>query len=186
MKLTCSQMDVLISFYIEEELSNALREQVEQHLKECSTCRAKFDIIKSMLGELHKSIPVEEKSSQKGANSINEATNSHQYRIFKTNLSAYLDNELTSEENLKIKKIAINNRRARKDLEDSYNIRRLMNDSFKKSKSESRNDFSRNVMRTLELEDELSWGIHPAVKLIIGFMVTVFVLTAFVLISLNI
>jgi hypothetical protein len=41
-------------------------------------------------------------------------------------------------------------------------------------------------MRTLELEDELSWGIHPAVKLIIGFMVIVFILTAFVLMSLNI
>ena len=31
MKITCSQMDVLISFYIEEELSSTLREQVEKH-----------------------------------------------------------------------------------------------------------------------------------------------------------
>ena len=41
MKLTCAQMDVLISFYIENELSLALRKQVEEHLKNCANCSAK-------------------------------------------------------------------------------------------------------------------------------------------------
>ena len=52
MKLTCAQMDVLISFYIDGDLSNNLKSEVEEHLKNCSNCRAKFDIIKSMLSDL--------------------------------------------------------------------------------------------------------------------------------------
>ena len=31
MNLTCAQMDVLLSFYIEGELSSALKTQVEEH-----------------------------------------------------------------------------------------------------------------------------------------------------------
>lgn len=188
MKLTCSQMDVLISFYIEEELSNALREQVELHLKECSTCRAKFEIIKSMLGELQKKFDTEDLDECKEHSVVKKnsaETNTQQYRIFKSNLSAYIDNELTNEENIKIKKFTINNKQARKELEDSYNIRRLMNDSFNKSKNDVRNDFSKNIMKHLELEDEVSLGIHPAVKLIITFMISVFVITTIILVSLN-
>ena len=44
MKLTCAQMDVLISFYIDGELSSSLKQQVEEHMQKCSTCRAKYDI----------------------------------------------------------------------------------------------------------------------------------------------
>ena len=44
-----------------------------------------------------------------------------------------------------------------------------MNDSFQKSKTDSRRDFSKHVIRQLELEDEMALGIHPAIKLIICF-----------------
>ena len=37
MNLTCAQMDVLISFYIDDELSSVLKKQVEEHLKNCAT-----------------------------------------------------------------------------------------------------------------------------------------------------
>ena len=182
MKLTCAQMDVLISFYIDGDLSNALKSQVEEHIKLCPTCRAKFDIIKSMLFEMKNNLIKENETVQKAT--INE-TASQQYRIFKSNLSAYVDNELKEEENLKIKKFAINNKNARKDLENTYSLRKLMNESFRKSKNDSKRDFSKHVIRQLELEDEISLGIHPAIKLIIGFTFVVFILTTLVLISLS-
>ena len=47
MEITCLQMDVLISFYIDGELNNSLKEKVEQHLQKCPSCRAKFNIINS-------------------------------------------------------------------------------------------------------------------------------------------
>ena len=118
-------------------------------------------------------------------NSAGQAT-SQQYRLFKTNLSAYIDNELSSDESLKMKKYTISNKQARKDLEDSYNIRRLMNESFLKTKNEAKKDFSKTIIKQLELEDEASLGFHPAIKLLIAFTITVLVLTSIVLMSLSV
>lgn len=180
MKLTCAQMDVLISFYLEGELSNTLKTQVEEHIKNCATCRAKFDIIKSMLNELKSAFELDDEAQFEKEEYKTKVT-SQQYNVFKNNLSAYIDNELNSDENIKIKKFAINNENARQELEDNYNIRKLMNDSFKKTKTEARQDFSRSVLRQLELEEEASFGIHPVIKLLIGFTIAVLILTAVVL-----
>lgn len=184
MKLTCAQMDVLISFYIDGDLSNALKNQVEEHMRNCATCKAKYDIIKSMITDLKNNFDIGS-DNDSTLNYNNDCTSAH-YRAFKNNLSAYIDNELTNDENIKIKKFTINNAKARQDLEDSYNIRKLMNDSFKKTKSDFKQDFSRNILRQLELEEEATAGIHPVIKLIICFMTIVFVLTSIVLISLSV
>ena len=54
MEITCLQMDVLISFYIDGELSDALKTKVEEHLKECPVCRAKLNIISSLFTDVKK------------------------------------------------------------------------------------------------------------------------------------
>lgn len=178
MEITCAQMDVLISFYIEGDLSKALKEKVEEHLKECSACRAKYDIIKTMLQELHDS--VEEKTEEVYSNGI-----SSQYRIFRNNLSAYVDNELPQDESIKIKKFTINNKKARKELEDTYNIRKLMNESFRKTKLDAKQDFSRNIIKQLDLNEEYNTlGFHPVLKVAIAFVMTVLVLSAIIIFSL--
>ena len=123
-------------------------------------------------------------------NSIEYKTEVHnepalkQYKLFKTNLSAYMDNELSGEENLRMKKFTINNKSARKDLEDSYSVKKLMGDSFEKTKSNMRQDFSKSVMSSINSDDAL--GFHPAINLLIGFTVSVLIITTFVLISLSV
>lgn len=186
MKLTCTQMDVLISFYIDGDLSKSLKSQVEEHLKKCPTCRAKYDIIKSMITDLKCSFLESEEEQVKTFPSNTAQATSQQYRVFKNNLSAYIDNELENEENIKIKKFTINNKKARQDLENSYYIRKLMNDSFRKTKNDSKQDFSRNILKQLELEEEATLGFHPAIKLILGFTLSVIVLTIIVLFSLSV
>lgn len=186
MKLTCAQMDVLITFYIDNELSNALKKQVEEHIKTCATCRAKYDIIKSMLLDLKSSFNLSDANEREDLNFSKDKLTSQHYCMFKNNLSAYIDNELSNDENIKIKKYTINNLNARKELQDNYNIRKLMNDSFKKTKADVRQDFSRSVLRQLELEEEATLGIHPAIKLLIVFTFLVLVITAFVLMSLSV
>ncbi len=183
MKLTCTQMDVLISFYIDGDLSKALKNQVEEHLRECPNCRAKYDIIKSMLADLKNSFDMQEEYA---TSEVSSSCTSQQYRLFKNNLSAYIDNELDNEDNIKIKKFTINNKNARKALEDSYNIKKLMNDSFRKTKSDARHDFSRSVLKQLELEEEATSGFHPAIKLLIAFTISVLVLTTIILFSLSV
>ncbi|MCM1003159.1 MAG: zf-HC2 domain-containing protein [Candidatus Gastranaerophilales bacterium] len=187
MKLTCAQMDVLISFYIDGDLSKTLKSQVEDHLRECSNCRAKYDIIKSMLSDLKNSFDMQEEFAPREVfTDASTSRSSQQYRLFKNNLSAYIDNELDTEDNIKIKKFAINNKTARKALEDSYNIKKLLNNSFAKTKSDVKQDFSRSVLKQLELEEEATSGFHPAIKLLIAFTISVLVLTTIVLLSLSV
>lgn len=179
MKITCAQMDVLISFYIEGDLSKALREKVEEHLKECSACRCKYDIVKTMIKELHESVNEKEEG-------VYSTGVSNQYRVFKNNLSAYVDNELSQDDSIKIKKFTISNKNARKELEDTYNIRKLMNDSFQKTKLDAKQDFSRNVLRQLDLgEAECNLGFHPVLKVAIAFVFTVLILSAIIVFSLT-
>ena len=64
MKLTCSQMDVLISFYLNDDLSSSLRLQVEEHLKDCTICKAKYDIIKTMETEMKGSLEISNDNCQ--------------------------------------------------------------------------------------------------------------------------
>ena len=178
MEITCTQMDVLISFYIEGDLSKVLKGKVEEHLKNCPTCRAKFEIINSLLKDLKESVENEQEEA------LSTIQNS-QYRLFQNNLSAYVDNELPPEENIKIKKFTINNKKARKELENTYSIRKLMNDSFQKTKSESRQDFSKNVMKQLDMSSEANLGFHPLLKVAIAFVLTVLVLSAIIVFSLT-
>lgn len=180
MEITCAQMDVLISFYIEGDLSKALKAKVEEHLKKCSACRAKYDIIKSMLSDLRNSFDDKEDEAL-----TTGSVTSQQYRVFKNNLSAYVDNELPADETIKIKKFTISNKQARKELEDTYNIRKLMNDSFHKTRTEAKQDFSRNVMKQLDLNDEYNLTFHPVLKVAFAFVMTVLALSAIIIFSLT-
>ena len=180
MKLTCGQMDILVSFYMENELSPCLKQQVEDHLKGCSYCSAKFKMVKTIFSNM---------KTEAGLNCFTNTGKTFEtndcHNIFKTNLSAYIDNELSNEENIRMKKYTITNKTARKALEDSYNIRRLMKESFKKSKSDAKKDYSKKIIKQLELEDRAQMEFHPAINLLILFTITVLVITAIVLIALN-
>ena len=108
--LSCNQVSALINFYIEGKLNPRLREYVNIHLTKCPKCRKKIEDLKRILNnyaELKKNITVQHKDE-----SLN--------REFLNNLSAYVDNELNEKENIKIKKMAISNPTARKELESIY------------------------------------------------------------------
>ena len=175
MEITCLQMDVLISFYIDGELSDALKAKVEEHLKECSVCRAKLNIISSLFGNAKK----KQSSDDEEVYSTN-VHSSHQYRFFKNNLSAYVDNELPEEDNVKIRKYTIANKKARKELEDAYQIRKLMRDSFRKSKTDSKPDFIRRIMKEAELDDTHELGFNPLISVGFAFIMTVILISAIV------
>jgi hypothetical protein len=179
MEITCLQMDVLISFYIDGELSSSLREKVEQHLKNCPSCRAKFNIINSLFSDLKKSLDEDNEDYS------TKTYTSSRYRTFRNNLSAYVDNELPPEENVKIKKYAINNKKARKDLEDTYSIRKLIKDSFRKTKAESKPDFSGKVIKQLNDDDNYNLSFNPLIKVGIAFVMTILVLAAIIIFSLT-
>ena len=171
MSIICSQMDILLAFYIEGDLSENLKNQVEEHLRGCDTCRAKYNILLSLFNDL---------KEVKELHNDEKGMTSH-YRQFKSNLSAYVDNELSQDENIKIKKYAICNKKAKEELENVYRIRRLMKDSFFKTKTASNKDFSKPVLKNLNLDTNYNLTFSPLIKIGYAFVITVLVLSAIVI-----
>ena len=95
-----------------------------------------------------------------------------QYEDFKHNLSAYIDNELDANESLRIKKIAISNPLARKDLEDMYQFKKMLHNSFEKTRSDWKNDYSKLIINKLE-KNYQQIGLDPFYKLLGAFTVLI-------------
>ena len=180
MEITCLQMDVLISFYIDGDLSETLKSKVEEHLKNCPVCKAKFNIINSLFSDTTKSQTV-------GKDEV-YATNIHskgQYQFFKKNLSAYIDNELSEEDNVKMRKYTINNKKARKDLEDTYTIKKIMKDSYRKTKSSTKPEFTKNILKKLDIEEQNDFEFNPLISIGFAFIMSVILITAIVIYMLS-
>ena len=91
-KMACNQVTALLSYYIDGKVSAQITYFIEQHLKRCKTCRARYEVLLKAITdirdvktqmeniELKKCVPVT-------ANSI----------TFSEKMSAYLDNELNDE-----------------------------------------------------------------------------------------
>ena len=60
-----------------------------------------------------------------------------------------------------------------------------MSDSYKKSKSEAKQDYTKTILKQLELENEAQAEFNPAISLLIIFTITVLVITTIVLLLLN-
>lgn len=143
-ELTCEQVGAIITFYIEDRLSEYLKKAVKHHLENCPACQEKFEELKNM---------VEKFAHTECKPNIDEETQNafkqKQYNEFKQNLSAYIDNELDDHENIRIKKITISNPMARRDLEEMYAFKKLLHTSFEKTKNDTKYDFSRQVINQM-------------------------------------
>lgn len=177
MNLTCTQVSALLSFYIDDKLSSQLKQFVEAHLEICPSCRAKLEALKCMVNSL--------KEVHKKLESIKEEESllpSPQYDAFKTNLSAYIDNELDDEENIKVKKYIVSNPKARKELENLYQLRKVLQNSFEKTKNESKSDFSKYVLKRIDIQEEI-YGPDSFAKVVAIFalILIVFTITAVII-----
>lgn len=162
-QLTCDQVSALMSFYLEDKLSAKLSEFVRKHLESCPECMEKYLQMKNMLTKFM-DIQNEE---------LENPYITKQYEDFKSNLSAYIDNELDNTDSIKIKKIAISNPLARQDLEDIYTFKKLLHDSFEKTKSEFKNDYSKSIINKLQEQKPDEQKIDPFVKLTAVFFIMI-------------
>lgn len=167
-ELTCNQVIALMSFYVEDKLNSRLKEYVDEHLRMCPKCRAIY------------------MQSKKIANHVMTLTNNadetsqyqtKQYEVFKHNLSAYIDNELDQNESIRIKKIAISNPLARRDLEDMCTFKKLLHDSFEKTRTEWKTDYSKLIVSELDKSNHQS-SIDPFFKLIGAFTALISLIVA--------
>ncbi len=161
MDLTCAQVEMLLSFYFDGELKDNLKNKVEEHLKNCPVCRAKYETLAELFIGMRESVA--ELSFKQPYTSQCAEKEHHRQTDYKTNMSAYIDNELDNNENIKIKKLTINNKKARKYLEDSYALKHVINNAFEKSKNNMKYDFSKNILSTLDIENQ-EYTISPIIK----------------------
>ena len=163
-QLSCEQVTALLSFYVEGKLSDKLTEYVKIHLDNCPECMEKFIQLKNMFTRLIDDTQNEE---------IESPYITKQYETFKSNLSAYIDNELNNLDSIKIKKIAISNPLARQDLENIYTFKKLLHSSFEKTKTELKNDYSKSTVNNLQHESEDSKNIDAFFKLTAIFFIMI-------------
>ena len=161
-ELTCGQILALMSFYIGNNLTPKLKSYVDDHLKDCKECREAYLNAKS---DLEIIIDIESTSN-------NSSYQEKQYENFVDNLSAYIDNELDSDESVRIKKFVISNPAARQKLENMYTFRNIMQNSFEKTKNELKTDYSKRIINVLSNGNELK-ADKPFVKLAGAFTVMV-------------
>ena len=168
-QLTCEQVTALLSFYVEGKLSNKLTEYVKIHLDNCPECMTKFIQLKHMIRKY-----VNDSKSE----DIENTYTTKQYETFRSNLSAYIDNELNNLDSIKIKKIAISNPLARQDLENIYTFKKLLHSSFERTKTELKNDYSKSTVNNLLHENDDQKNIDAFFKLTAIFFIMITTIVA--------
>ena len=134
--LTCNQVSALINFYLEGRLNQRLKEYVDVHLAKCPACRKKIEELQKILN----------KYKTTNSNNYEQTTDFQVNKEFLHKLSAYVDNELNTNENIKIKKMTISNPSARKELETMYKCKKIIHSAYEKTKNDSKFDYSKNII----------------------------------------
>ncbi len=136
---TCNQVETLLGYYIEGTLAPSLSEIVKEHIKNCSKCRKKFERLQSFMPKYD--------AKQNERQPDKELIGS---------LSAYMDNELDTTENVKIKKMTISNPSARQKLESMYKFQKLLHSAYEKTKNDTKFDYSKNIMAMINQSPDYS------------------------------
>jgi len=140
--LTCNQVLALLTFFIENKLNKNIMQSIEYHLNICENCRERYLNLRKILYNYQE---ISTKINENGT----ELYCDNQYKIFKENLSAYIDNELDDYENYKIKKFTVSNKLARQDLEDALIFKNLLKESYNKIKDEFKIDLSTQTINLI-------------------------------------
>lgn len=139
--LTCTQVSALLNFYIEGKLNSRLREYFELHLEKCPHCKNKVKQLQNILNKY--------KHKQASSNSNYYSKQDNNFEII-NKLSAYMDNELNSNESIKIKKMTIANPKARQELENLYKFQKAIHSAYERTKNNSKYDYSKNIMTQVQ------------------------------------
>lgn len=146
MKISCKQFEELIPFYINDELSESLKNAFVEHLHNCPNCHLKFNMLNSIVSDLKDAY--NKLIYEQNNNDISDVIEEDNDDL--TNLSAYIDNELNDDVNIQIRRNIVAKPALRKKIERLYNIRKMLTDSFNDEKNKLRTDFSRDIIKKVQ------------------------------------
>lgn len=188
MDLTCSQVEMLLSFYYDGDLKDNLKSKVEEHLEVCPVCKEKYRLLTELLRDLKDGVA--EITKQKRSSEVNVQTETREQvdtfqGDYRENLSAYVDSELSDDDNIKVKKITIQNKNARNYLENSYALKHVLKNAYEKTKADVRKDYTKNVLSVLDIEGQ-EYVLNPVIKVIAVLSIIALFGAVFVAIVLNV
>lgn len=148
--LTCKKVTSMMSLYIDDRLNDEHKEFVENHFQKCPLCFQKYKDMKNIIENLKLSYEKILKQVE-GIETVN-LFNIREYEKFYNNLSAYIDNELTYEESIEVRKYLLKSKAARIDLRNSYNLESQIQDSISNFINNSNVNLSKKVIKALKEE----------------------------------
>ncbi len=156
--LTCNQVISVLNLYVENKLSKTISEYVKKHLKNCASCQKKYNELKSIIEQY--TVPSSNEDSEKLSDDM------------LISLSAYVDNELNNNENIKIKKVTISNPIVRKKLESMYSFKKLMQSAYNKTKGEYKIDNAKYIVAQVIDNTDYSTTYFLRIIILFTFIVT--------------
>lgn len=168
MKITCNQFEGLLSFYLNDNLGDNLKNMVEEHLKNCPHCKMKYDVLHTIIDDIKDAyeqfingddyiVKNNEKEEEEDSHPMSE-------------LSAYIDNELSDEHSVKLRKKIVSKPKLRQKIDKLYKIRQFMSTSFREQKNKLKTDYSKNIIRNLNTNFKTRQSYYHC----IGFILFVF------------
>lgn len=154
-ELTCNQISALINFYLNRRLNPRLKQDFDKHLAKCTECRKKVEELQKIMSKFKAS------KTEQPPKEVMEMD-------FINNLSAYVDNELNANQNIKVKKMTISNPNARKELETMYKYKKILHSAYEKTKNNSKFDYSKTIVS--KVQEPQDYTTNYFLKLSIGFV----------------
>lgn len=154
-ELTCNQISALINFYLNGRLNPRLKQDFDKHLAKCIECRKKVEELQKIMNKFKAS------KTEQPPKEVMEMD-------FINNLSAYVDNELNANQNIKVKKMTISNPNARKELETMYKYKKILHSAYEKTKNNSKFDYSKTIVS--KIQEPQDYTTNYFLKLSIGFV----------------
>lgn len=173
MKITCSQFEGLISFYLNDELSDNLKQAFEEHLHTCPSCHIRFNMLSSIINELkdaYTQIISEENYDDIACLEIGQDETEEDSDPQSSDLSAYIDNELNDEYSVKMRRNIIAKPKLRKKLEKMYNLRKIISNSFDEQKNKLRTDYSKDIIKSLNMQSSNNYVYFHCVVFVMFVM----------------
>lgn len=184
MKITCKQFEELIPFYINDELSKSLKSAFVEHLHNCPNCHIKFNMLNSIVNDLkdaYNQLMFDNPDENDRIIDIVAEDYSDDSNELNINLSAYIDNELSDDINVQIRRNIISKPALRKKIENLYNIRKLMTSSFNDEKNRLKTDFSRNIIKKIQSTKPNQSESYIQCFIFIGFVLSIVITSIIIL-----
>ncbi len=139
MSISCEQFETLMNFYLDNKLDEKLQQEFEKHLLKCKSCRDKYNTFKNIVTDL--------RETYKKIKNYSYANDSKSNSSINTTISAYLDNELDINENVKVRKMFISKPDIREKIKKISQLKLLLNSSF--NKTQPKQDYSKELLKKI-------------------------------------